>query len=853
MIPDLRSVVPVERARELSREGTDSPWIKGLQGSPLVDTVLQFLLANVTLVVWTTDCDGVFTYSDGKGLANLGLIPGEVVGQSLRTMYASYPEVIDQFQRSLDGVASTQVLAIEGMVFETWQTPMRDSGGEIVGVLGVAADVTAAHSAEKARIEASMLFRQAFEASSAGYVLTDLNSGEFIDVNPAYLRMVNATRDQIIGRTTIDIGVWDDSFDRKEFVDAIQRDGRYDLRPSRTKTLDGKPRLMRGTIEAVSFGNRKCLLTILQDMTELKSRSVKLRRAKDEFEAITKVAQFPVFQFTEDHQIACANRWFKRLTRHGRGEIWLDALAEVVPEEIQQQLASDWSSDKLHLAPYEIDFQDRTDLSNERWWLLRIERKRSRRATRPAYVAVLVDITERKAAEVALKLANERLEQRVIERTLELRETNQVLSEQVKRYEKSQAELAESTGLWKSLVDNAPDFILFLDREGKVQFINHFRPDLPPEVVLGQPVHLLMQADYHPAVDNVLYRVFQNGEQVDFTAPSDAPNQHVLWYSSKVGPIRVNGQVVGATVVARDVTKERAAAENAEARQHELAHVSRLSTMGEMAAILAHEINQPLAAISNYAEGCIFRLKADPPDLGMAESALNEIVSQAALAGQIIHGTRQFLRRRPRTIANYQVGYLVQEAWEIAKLEARRKGGQLKLELPDNLPSVNVDDVQIIQVFVNLFLNAVDAMNRPEIKPRLIEVSALMTDSSGPAQHIDEVVIPYPPMGLESVVNQGDPDKGFVCIRVRDGGVGLPPQLGASVFDSFVSTKPEGLGMGLTITAGIVHVHGGKIWAETNKPEQGVTFSFTLPVSSSKVHGRMLSDTAAQQKLVGYS
>ncbi len=845
MVPELRSAGPIDRAKELPRGGADSPWIRGLQESPLVETVLQFLLANVPLVVWTSDCDGIFTYSDGKGLAGLGLIPGEVVGRNLQTMYASYPEVIDQFQRSLNGVTSTQVLAVEGMVFETWLTPMRDSDGEIVGVLGVAADVTAAHFAEKARIEASMLFRQAFEASSAGYVLTDMNSGEFIDVNPAYLRMVNATRDQIIGRTTVDLGFWDDSFDRAEFVDAIQRDGRYDLRPSRTKTLDGKPKLMRGTIEAVSFGNRKCLLTILQDMTELKTRSIKLRRAKDEFEAITQVAQFPVFQFAADHQIACANRWFKRLTRHGRGEMWLDALAEVVPDEIQQQLASDWSPDKLHLAPYQIDFQDKTDPMNERWWLLRIERKRSRRAKRRAYVAVLVDISERKAAEVALKLANERLEQRVIERTLELRETNQVLSEQLERYEKSQAELAESTGLWKSLVDNAPDFILFLDRQGKVQFVNHFRPDLPPEAVLGQPVHLMMQADYRPAVDHVLNRVFENGEQVDFTAPSDAPNQQVLWYSSKVGPIRVNGQVVGATVVARDVTKERAAAENAEARQNELAHVSRLSTMGEMAAILAHEINQPLAAISNYADGCIFRLKADPPDFEMAENALNEIVSQTALAGQIIHGTRQFLRRRPRTVADYQVAHLVQEAWEIAKLEARRKGGQLKLELPDNLPSVNVDDVQIIQVFVNLFLNAIDAMNRPGIKPRVVEVSALVTDSPGPGPKVDEVVTPPPPMGLESVVNQSDVDKGFVCIRVRDCGVGLPSQLGASVFDSFVSTKPEGLGMGLSITAGIVHVHGGKIWAEGNKPEQGVTFSFTLPVSSSSCHGRMFSDNAA--------
>jgi PAS domain S-box-containing protein len=834
MIPGLRAASPLEWAKELPCEVADSLSIKGLQGSPLVDTVLRFLLANLPIVVWTTDCDGTFTHSDGKGLASLGLTPGEVVGRSLQSMYASYPEVVGQFQRSMDGVASTQVLAVEGMVFETWQTPMRDIDGKIVGVLGVAADVTAAHFAEKARFEASMLFRQAFEASSAGYVLTDMNSGEFIDVNPAYLRMVNATRDQIIGRTTIDIGVWDDSFDRTEFVNSIQRDGRYELRPSRTKTLDGKPKLMRGTIEAVSFGNRQCLLTILQDMTELKSRSVKLRRAKDEFEAITQVAQFPVFQFTEDHQIACANRWFKRLTRHGRGDLWIDALAEVVPEEIRQQLACDWSSDKLHLAPYEIDFQDKTDPSNDRWWLLRIERKRSRRARGPAYVAVLVDISERKAAEVALRLANGQLEQRVIERTLELRKTNQVLSEQLRRYEKSQAELAESTGLWKSLVDNAPDF----------------RPDLPPEAVLGKPVHLMMQADYHAAVDQVLDRVFESGEHVDFTAPSDAPNQQVLWYSSKVGPIRVNGQVVGATVVARDVTKERAAAESAEARQNELARVSRLSTMGEMAAILAHEINQPLAAISNYADGCIFRLKVDPPDLVMAKNALNEIVSQAALAGQIIHGTRQFLRRRPRTIADHQIGYLVQEAWEIAKLEARRKGGQLKLELTDNLPSVNVDDVQIIQVFVNLFLNAVDAMNRPEIKPRLIEVSAFVTDSPGPTG--EEALSPPPPMGLESVVNQSDVDKGFVCIRVRDSGAGLPPQLGASVFDSFVSTKPEGLGMGLSITAGIVHVHGGKIWAQGNKPEPGVTFSFTLPVSSSKVHGRMFSDQVASSSPGSY-
>ncbi|HYH40268.1 MAG TPA: PhnD/SsuA/transferrin family substrate-binding protein [Azospirillum sp.] len=249
----------------------------------------------------------------------------------------------------------------------------------------------------------------------------------------------------------------------------------------------------------------------------------------------------------------------------------------------------------------------------------------------------------------------------------------------------------------------------------------------------------------------------------------------------------------------QEMAERRRAQEESRRRQIEMDHVARLSILGEMASNLAHELNQPLAAITNYARGCARRLDAGTADPAELVEATRAISAQAERAAQIIQRIRDFVRKRAPLVEPMDVNAAVLAARALCDSRARGAGVTLRLALADGLPPVAADRLQIEQVVLNLILNALDAM--AEAAPA--DPTVTLTTHAG---------------------------DGRVELAVADHGPGLAPHLRDRLFEPFFTTKPQGMGLGLSICRTIVEAHGGRLWAEDN-PDGGLVMRVSLPAS----------------------
>src|SRR5271165_1436787 len=248
-----------------------------------------------------------------------------------------------------------------------------------------------------------------------------------------------------------------------------------------------------------------------------------------------------------------------------------------------------------------------------------------------------------------------------------------------------------------------------------------------------------------------------------------------------------------------DEERERAE-ERLRQAQAELAHVSRVTAMGELTASLAHEVNQPIAAAVTDANTCLRWLMRDQPDLAEARAAASRIVKDATRAAEIISRVRLLFRKGTPQRELVDVNELIQELIVLLRSEATRYSVALRTELAIDLPHLMGDGVQLQQVMMNLMINSIDAMK----------------DVDGTR---------------ELVIKSERADNEQLMVSISDTGVGLPPQERDQIFNAFFTTKPHGTGMGLRISRSIVESHGGRLWAPENFP-RGASFHFTLPIKA---------------------
>jgi C4-dicarboxylate-specific signal transduction histidine kinase len=254
-----------------------------------------------------------------------------------------------------------------------------------------------------------------------------------------------------------------------------------------------------------------------------------------------------------------------------------------------------------------------------------------------------------------------------------------------------------------------------------------------------------------------------------------------------------------ALAIWRDMTEAKRAEEEARRREAELAHVSRLSLVGEMASGLSHELNQPLSTILFYARGCIRRIQSGTLAPAALLDVLEKVAVQADAAGRIVRRLREFVSKRAPHLSTVDVNETIRRALSFAEAETTRSGARVRLQLAEALPAVRADRIQLEQVIVNLVRNGVEAMQAVELGQRELAIET--------ARSADNTI----------------------TVGVHDTGVGLSAEIAERVFDSFFSTKPDGMGMGLSISRSIIEAHGGRLWV-TPDSERGTTFRFSLPV-----------------------
>jgi PAS domain S-box-containing protein len=255
-----------------------------------------------------------------------------------------------------------------------------------------------------------------------------------------------------------------------------------------------------------------------------------------------------------------------------------------------------------------------------------------------------------------------------------------------------------------------------------------------------------------------------------------------------------SGDVVEYVGTLMDVTERRRAEEERQA----LAHANRITTMGQLTASIAHEVNQPIAAVVTNAQAALRWLNMQPPDPEEVRQALDRIVKAGRRAGDVISRMRALVRKAPPRKDRLDINDTIREVIALTGSELHKSGTSLHTQLADGLPLVPGDRIQLQQVMVNLILNAVEAMSGSNQRSRKLLICTEEDGASG------------------------------VRVAVRDWGPGLKPESLDRIFDAFYTTKPDGIGMGLSICRSIIEAHGGRLWAAPNAP-RGAVFRFTLP------------------------
>ncbi|QDT28609.1 PAS domain S-box protein [Gimesia panareensis] len=415
------------------------------------------------------------------------------------------------------------------------------------------------------------------------------------------------------------------------------------------------------------------------------------------------------------------------------------------------------------------------------------------------------DVTRERAALDELEKLNEHLEARVASRTAELQQAHASLNEEYTKRNRLYRALQQTEARWRSLVTNAPDTILTVDIDGTILYLNHPIAGQKMEKVIGASIYQFMNPGDIEKAKAILQEVFQTGKPQEMETEGVSRAGYKYVYSCRVGAMVSGGITVAAMVIATNITHQKLAEQELVRRRAELAHLSRLSTMGELAAELSHELNQPLAAINNYTNGCIRRIRLGTTSLDNLIEPLEEMSRQAQRASETIKRLRRHVQKSEVEHKKLDINLVIENSIALLEHEIQRNFVSLHLELsPEPLHTIG-DAIQLEQVLVNLLLNAIEAMSE------------------------------FPPEQRKLVIESDRDAHQNLVICVTDSGIGLKKGEENSIFETFYTTKQKGLGVGLSISQTIIEAHGGKLYPRRNK--QGTSFFITLPLVNGDNNG----------------
>jgi PAS domain S-box-containing protein len=638
--------------------------------------------------------------------------------------------------------------------------------GKTVAIVGSITDITERKQAEEALRESEERFRATFEQVAVGVAHVGLD-GRWLRVNQKLCDIVGYRTDELLARTFQDITHPDDLnadlvFARQVLAGEIatySMEKRYirkqgslvwiNLTVSLVREPSGKPKYFIGVVEDIS--ERKKSQEALQQSEEKFS---KVFRASPALISISTLSNGRMLDVNESLAQAAG---FPRQEIIGRTSSELGFWAN--PEE-RERLAQ-----RLAAGRSVRDWDCRFRVRDGRIILTRYSAEVVEIGGETCILSVFVDVTERKQAEEALRISEER---------------------------------------FRTLFEAAPDAIYLTDVEGNLvdankaaeQLVGRARHELIGKNLLE--VGLLPEGQIPRATANL---------KANAMGKATGPEEYTLRRNDGVClaieirsfPIRIENRtlVLG---VARDITEHKFAEKRAREHQEQLLHISRLGTLGEMASGFAHELNQPLSAILSYASAAQRSVKPQALEEELLRRDLDQVIAQTKRAGEIVKRVRAFVQQRPALLRPTHTNDIIREALAFLHFDVLHKEIQVVLDLGEGLPRVQADAIQLEQALLNLVRNAIEAMETMEPPERRLTIRTTVQDAN------------------------------TVKVTVSDTGPGLPPEIKDQVFNPFVTTKPNGLGVGLSITRTIIELHRGQLWVEPGDG-RGCTFVFTLPVA----------------------
>jgi PAS domain S-box-containing protein len=367
---------------------------------------------------------------------------------------------------------------------------------------------------------------------------------------------------------------------------------------------------------------------------------------------------------------------------------------------------------------------------------------------------------------------------------------------------RAERKLARSEQRLRTITDALPVLIAYVDRDQRYRFVNEAHRawfGLDPAEMIGRTMREVLGSPLYETIRPQIERAVA-GEHVQDVVDSVVLDGRVRSIEAIYVPDRGGGDTVrGFYGLVLDVSELYRARQDTYRLQSELAHAGRISMMGELAASLAHELNQPLTAILSNAQAALRFMADNPASLEEVREILADIVADDNRAGEIIRRMRSLARRGALDLEPLDLNLIIREVVAFLASDARTRGIKILPELHD-LPGIRGDRIHLLQVLLNLLLNAFEAMERTPAVERRVRIHA--------EQKAD----------------------GMIRVSVRDRGTGLRDDELDRIFEPFHTSKPEGLGLGLSISRSIIEAHGGRLWAESN-PDGGATFHFTLAVA----------------------
>jgi PAS domain S-box-containing protein len=640
------------------------------------------------------------------------------------------------------------------------KVPLRDEAGSIVKWYGSATDIEDRKRAEQELKVSEEKHRVIVEAASDAVISMD-ESGGILLANPATARIFGYDPVELIGKP---LTVLMPEFMRKLHEAGFRRylaTGERHLNWQGAEVTALRKNGQEFPVE-VSFGEmtrngHKVFTGFIRDISEKKRAENELRRQKELFQKIFENIPVIIAFRGQDRRIETVNPEFERAMGWTLKEIRgqnLDIYALFFPDPDSRQMALDLMA-----------------ASTGEWNDLKVSVKDGRvidvattflRLSDGSTLGIGQDITERKRAE---------------------------------------AELRESEARFRLVADSAPVLIWMSGTDKLCTYFN--KPWLD---FTGRSLEQELGNGWAEGVDpedlqrclDTYIQSFDRREAFRMEYRLRRHDGEFRWVLD-IGAPRFNpdGSFAGYIGSCIDVTEKRRAEEQLRQAQENLARVSRVIAMGELAAAIAHEVNQPLGAVVTNASASLRWLAGQPPNLGEAREAIDRTVRDANRASEVIVKIRALLQKVPPQMEQLDVNVVIREVLTLADNELLRSGIAVQTDLAPDVPKVFGDRVQLQQVLLNLILNGIDAMRTITHRPRELRIKS--------ATHPDGVLI-----------------------QVHDSGDGVNPEQANHIFDPFFTTKPQGIGIGLSVGRSIVEAHGGRLWF-TPGASHGVVFQFTVP------------------------